>query len=50
MTLSYQDFAEAISEHLAESGKGAVQIRTARSAELQKDIFGFRLTRSGGLA
>jgi leucyl aminopeptidase len=41
MILSYQDFAEAVSEHLAESGKGAVPIRAARSAELQVNLSGF---------
>ncbi len=41
MTVSYQDFAEGISEHLAESGKHAVEIRAVRSADLQKDLSAF---------
>ncbi|MFZ1108270.1 MAG: leucyl aminopeptidase family protein [Rhodomicrobium sp.] len=41
MTLSFHDFAEAVSEHLAESGKDAVPIRAARSAELQENLPAF---------
>jgi leucyl aminopeptidase len=41
MTLFYQDFAEAVSEHLADSGKGAVPIRTVRSDEFQEDPAAF---------
>ena len=41
MTVSYQDFVENISEHLAESGKTAVQIRTARSADLRNNLPAF---------
>ncbi len=41
MTVSYQDIAEDISEHLAESGNNAVEIRTARSVDLQKDLSAF---------
>src|SRR5271166_5435691 len=41
MTVSYKDFAEDISEHLAESGKNAVEIRAARSVDLQKDLSAF---------
>lgn len=41
MTVSYQDIVEDISEHLTESGKNAVEIRTARSVDLQKDLSAF---------
>ena len=41
MTVSYQDFVEDISEHLAENGSDAVEIRTARSVDLQKDFSAF---------
>jgi leucyl aminopeptidase len=41
MTVSYEDFAEDISKHLAESGKNAVEIRAARSVDLQKDLSPF---------
>jgi leucyl aminopeptidase len=41
MEISYQDFAEAVGEHLAESGKDAVPIRTALAAGLQKDVSAF---------
>jgi leucyl aminopeptidase len=41
MTLSFHDFAEAVSEHLAESGKDAVPIRAARSADLQENLSAF---------
>ena len=41
MTVSYQDFVEDISEHLAENGNDAVEIRTARSVDLQKDFSAF---------
>ncbi len=41
MTVSYQDVVEDISEHLAESGKTAVEIRAARSVDLQKDMSAF---------
>ncbi len=41
MTISYADFAENISQHLAESGKHAVGIRAVRSAELKKDLSAF---------
>ena len=41
MTVSYQDFADAISEHLAESGKSAVLIHAARSIDLQKNLSAF---------
>ena len=41
MTLSYADFADTISQHLAESGKDAIEVRTARSADLKKDLSAF---------
>ena len=41
MTLSYQDIAEDISVHLAENGENAVEIRVARSVDLQKDLSAF---------
>jgi leucyl aminopeptidase len=41
MTVSYQDFVEDISVHLAENGSDAVEIRTARSVDLQKDFSAF---------
>ncbi len=41
MEISYQDFAEAVAGRLAESGKGAIPIRTAQSADLKKDISAF---------
>ena len=41
MTVSYQDIAEDISEHLAENGENAVEIRAARSVDLQKDLSAF---------
>jgi leucyl aminopeptidase len=41
MTLFFHDFAEAVSEHLAESGKDAVPIRAAPSAELQENLSDF---------
>lgn len=41
MTVSYQDFAEAISKHLADSDKNAVLIRAVRSTDLQKDLSAF---------
>ena len=41
MTVSYQDIAEDISEHLAENGEKAVEIRAARSVDLQKDLSAF---------
>jgi leucyl aminopeptidase len=41
MTLFYQDFAEAVSEHLAESGRHAIPIRVARAAELHENLSAF---------
>ncbi len=41
MTVSYQDIAEDISGHLAEGGKNAVEIRIARSADLQNNLSAF---------
>ncbi len=41
MTLSYQDFAEAVAETLAESGDDAVPIRVAQSAELRECLSAF---------
>jgi leucyl aminopeptidase len=38
MTLSYQDIAENLSHHLAESRKGAVPIRTAPSEALKENL------------
>ncbi len=41
MTVSYQNIAEDISRLLAEGGKNAVEIRTARSADLQNNLSAF---------
>ncbi len=41
MTVLYQDIAEDLSEHLAEGGRNAVKIRTARSADLQNNLSAF---------
>jgi leucyl aminopeptidase len=41
MILSYQDIAEDVSGHLAEDGESAVEIRTARSSSIQKELSAF---------